>query len=89
MFLDPHMRTPYTYQYNLNVQHQISNGLAAELGYVGSSSHKFTANVDFDPFIDGGVNDSRLQNHAKRIPRSYAGQLHHYGGNDQCDQWKL
>ena len=62
VFLDPHMRTPYTYQYNLSVQHQITNGLAAELGYVGSSSHKFTANVDFDPFIPNDPNGLRLQN---------------------------
>ena len=62
VFLDPHMRTPYTYQYNLSVQHQISNSVAAEIGYVGSSSHKFTANVDFDPFVGGGVSGIRLQN---------------------------
>jgi hypothetical protein len=62
VFLDPHMRTPYSYQYNLNVQHQISSSLAAEIGYVGSSSHKFTANVDFDPFVNGGASFLRLQN---------------------------
>ncbi len=73
VFLDPHTRTPYSYQYNMSVQHQISNGLAAELGYVGSSSHKFTANVDFDPFIDGGVNYSRLQNVLNGFPDPYAG----------------
>ena len=62
VFLDPHMRTPYTYQYNLSVQHQLTSSLAAEIGYVGSSSHKFTANVDFDPFISGGASGLRLQN---------------------------
>jgi Carboxypeptidase regulatory-like domain/TonB dependent receptor len=62
VFLDPHMRTPYTYQYNLSVQHQISSSIAAEIGYVGSSSHKFTANVDFDPFINGGASGLRVQN---------------------------
>ena len=62
VFLDPHMRTPYVYQYNLSVQRQIGNGLAAEVGYVGSSSHKLTANVDFDPFIPGNAQGLRLQN---------------------------
>ena len=62
VFLDPHMRTPYVYQYNLSVQRQIGNGLTAELGYVGSSSHKLTANVDFDPFIPGNAQGLRLQN---------------------------
>jgi len=62
VFLDPHTTTPYSYQYNLSVQHQISSSLAAELGYVGSSSHKFTANVDFDPFIPNNPNGLRLQN---------------------------
>ena len=56
VFIDPHLRTPYTYQYNLSVQRQLANGLAAELGYVGSSSHKLIATYDSDPFIIGTFN---------------------------------
>jgi hypothetical protein len=47
--VDPHIRTPYTYQYNLGVQHEIAKGTLMELTYVGSSSHKLTALQDINP----------------------------------------
>ena len=52
-FVDPHLHTPYTYQYNLSVQHQIVPSLVAEVNYLGSSSHGLTALQDVDPFILG------------------------------------
>lgn len=52
-FIDPHLRTPYTYQYNLSLQRQIGNNLAMEVGYVGRSSHKLTTQVDENPVIQG------------------------------------
>jgi hypothetical protein len=52
-FVNPHLKTPYIYQYNLSVQHQLANGLMAELGYVGSSSHKLLTWLDANPFIPG------------------------------------
>lgn len=48
--VDPHLRTPYTYQYNLSIERQISNKLIARAAYVGSSSHGLTALVDINPF---------------------------------------
>jgi len=42
-FVNPHLHTPYTYQYNLSVQHQLANNLIAEASYVGSSSKGLTA----------------------------------------------
>jgi len=52
-FMDPHTRTPYIYQYNLSLQRQLGQGLAAELTYIGSSSHKLTTQVDENPVIQG------------------------------------
>ncbi|HVG21506.1 MAG TPA: TonB-dependent receptor [Blastocatellia bacterium] len=52
-FVDPHLRTPYTYQYNLSIQRQIVKNMIVEASYVGSSSHKLTALVDANPFILG------------------------------------
>ncbi|MDQ6701191.1 MAG: hypothetical protein M3Z36_13505, partial [Acidobacteriota bacterium] len=52
-FVDPHLRTPYTYQYNLSLQHEFGAGLVSEVSYVGSSSHKLTSLVDNNPFIRG------------------------------------
>lgn len=55
-FVDPHLKTPYIYQYNLSVQRQISNSLMAEIGYAGSSSHKLLTWLDTNPFIPGTTN---------------------------------
>ncbi len=52
-WVNPHLKTPYIYQYNLSVQRQLANGLMAEIGYAGSSSHKLLTWLDKDPFILG------------------------------------
>jgi len=51
--VDPHLRTPYTYQYNLSVQHELVTGTVLEVGYVGSSSHGLTSLQDINPFVLG------------------------------------
>jgi Carboxypeptidase regulatory-like domain/TonB-dependent Receptor Plug Domain len=50
-FVDPHIHTPYTYQYNLSVQHELAKSLVAEVNYVGSSSKGLTTLVDINPFV--------------------------------------
>ena len=52
-FVNPHLKTPYIYQYNLSVQRQFSNSLMAEIGYAGSSSHGLLTWVDQNPFVLG------------------------------------
>jgi hypothetical protein len=52
-FVDPHLHTPYTYQYNLSVQHEVAPSLVFEADYVGSSSHGLTSLQDVNPFILG------------------------------------
>ncbi|HET8550552.1 MAG TPA: TonB-dependent receptor, partial [Bryobacteraceae bacterium] len=52
-FVDPHLRTPYFYQYNLSVQHEIAHALVGELSYVGSQIRKNTLLVDANPYIRG------------------------------------
>ncbi|HWY05431.1 MAG TPA: carboxypeptidase regulatory-like domain-containing protein [Candidatus Acidoferrales bacterium] len=51
--VDPHLKTPYTYQYNLSVQHEFAPHTAVEVSYVGSSSHGLTSLQDINPFILG------------------------------------
>lgn len=51
--VDPHLRTPYTYQYNLSVQREIAHNTVWEVSYVGSSSHGLTGLVDVNPFTLG------------------------------------
>jgi outer membrane receptor protein involved in Fe transport len=38
--VDPHIRTPYLQNYNLNVQQQISRKMVWQIGYVGSQGRK-------------------------------------------------
>lgn len=48
--VDPHLRTPYVYQYNLGIQQQLPGGMVLETGYVGYDAHKLTSLVDVNPF---------------------------------------
>jgi hypothetical protein len=59
-FVDPHMRTPYTYQYNFSIEQDLTHGLVLETNYVGSDTHKQSALVDQNPFILG--TDTRVLN---------------------------
>jgi hypothetical protein len=52
-FVDPRLRTPYIYQYNLSLQRELFKNLIAEVSYVGSASHKLTDLIDRNPFILG------------------------------------
>jgi hypothetical protein len=38
--VDKHMRTPYVYNFNLNVQQELFKNTMLQIGYVGSSGHK-------------------------------------------------
>jgi hypothetical protein len=55
-FVNPHLRTPYVYQYNLSVQREMARNLVVEAAYVGNSSHKLTGLVDANPFVLGTSN---------------------------------
>jgi len=42
----PHLRTQYTAQYNLNIQREITRDLVLQVGYVGSQGHRLLATHD-------------------------------------------
>jgi outer membrane receptor protein involved in Fe transport len=52
-FVDPHLKTPITYQYNLSVQHEVAQNTALEVSYVGNISHGLTSVIDVNPFVLG------------------------------------
>jgi hypothetical protein len=70
-FVDPHLRTPYTYQYDLSVQRELVKSLVLEASYVGSSSHKLTSLVDINPFELGTT--TRVLNDPARYPQTNMG----------------
>jgi hypothetical protein len=45
----PHLRTQYTAQYNLTIQHQFAKDLMLQVGYVGSQGHRLLASHDINP----------------------------------------
>jgi hypothetical protein len=51
--VDAHLRTPYVYQYNLEIQREITRETVLSVSYLGSSSHKLTGLYDSNPFIPG------------------------------------
>jgi outer membrane receptor protein involved in Fe transport len=52
-FVNPHLRTPYIYNYNLSVQRQLARNLALDVSYVGSHGHKLTNMEDANPVVLG------------------------------------
>jgi len=51
--VDPHLHTPYIFQYHLTLEHSLKGGILAELAYAGTSSHGLTALQDINPFVLG------------------------------------
>jgi outer membrane receptor protein involved in Fe transport len=70
-FFDPHLRTPYVYQYNLSVQREIMRDTTLEVAYIGSSSHKLTGGIDRNPFVKGANPPVRLFNTQPGINGAY------------------
>jgi hypothetical protein len=54
-YVDPHLKTPYIYQYDLSVQRELAKNLVWETSYVGSSSHGLTALQDVNPMVPGTI----------------------------------
>jgi hypothetical protein len=52
-FIDPRLKTPYTYQYNMSVERELAPNLIFEVNYIGSSSHGLTSLQDVNPFVLG------------------------------------
>jgi hypothetical protein len=54
--VNPRLHTPYIYQYNLSIEHELAKSLVAEVNYVGNSSKGLTALVDVNPMVLGTGN---------------------------------
>src|SRR5439155_22332083 len=64
--------------YNLSVERQLGTGLMAEIGYVGSSSHKLLTWVDQNPMILGTTN--RILNEPQGLPHDTYGYMPTFAG---------
>jgi hypothetical protein len=77
---DPNFVTPYSYQYNLNVQWEFLKGYTLEVGYVGSAGHHQLTRREIDPAIAGpGANTSNTD--ARRVFNQGNPQNAAFGGS--------
>ncbi|MGA3089656.1 MAG: carboxypeptidase regulatory-like domain-containing protein [Terriglobales bacterium] len=53
---DPHLRTPYVYQYNLSLQRNLVADTVLETNYVGSTGRGLTSLRDINPMVLGSTN---------------------------------
>ena len=66
---DPHLRTPYVYQYNLSLQRNLFADTVLEANYVGSTGRGLTSLKDINPMVLGSTN--RLLNESSGNCGSY------------------
>ena len=52
-FVNPYIKTPYIFQFNFSIQHEVMKNTTAEASYIGSSSRRLTGLVDSNPFVLG------------------------------------
>ena len=69
-FVNPNLKTPYVFQYNLSIQREVMKNMMAEASYIGSSSHELTGLVDSNPFILGTT--TRLFNAPPGVPGNFS-----------------
>ena len=84
--VDPHLHTPYTYQYNLSVQNELARNVTFEMNYVGSSSKGLTSLVDVNPFdlsTVTGPSPARILNEPQTNPNLLTYCVP-FGGPAQC-----
>lgn len=84
-FVNPHLHTPYAYQYNLSFQHELATNLVAEANYVGSSSKGLTSLEDINPFdlsTVNGLNPSRILNESQNA--ALTNTCVSFGGPSTC-----
>jgi len=56
-FYDPHIKNPYSEQWNLGVQRQLSNSTALTVNYVGSGSHRTNVGGYYNTALTPGPGD--------------------------------
>ena len=71
--VDPHMRTPYVQNFNLNFQQQLGNRTVLQLGYVGAKGTKLFQFLDINQPSQAQITAADLANGVTSygVPRNY------------------
>jgi hypothetical protein len=74
MAADPNLRTPYTQNFNLNVQQQLGNKAMVQIGYAGSKGTKLFQFLDINQPSQATITASDLANGVSGygVPRPFA-----------------
>ena len=81
--IQPHLRTQYSEQYNLTIQHQLTNDMMFQIGYVGSQGHRLLASHDINASNPQTCLDIRSIANASPAAVTFlriAGDLRSHGG---------
>jgi outer membrane receptor protein involved in Fe transport len=70
--VDPHLRTPYMENYNLNLQHQLGKRTVVEVGYVGSGGHKLFRFRDINQPGQAAIDTYNYGANGCCVPRVFA-----------------
>jgi len=77
-------RTPYTYNYNLNIQKGIGKSVVFEVGYVGSQSRHLLQLIDLNQAALGSdFNNADFDANGNNITRPYYSKYPQYGVIDE------
>jgi hypothetical protein len=88
--VDPHLRTPYMQNFNLNLQQQVGRSMVFQVGYVGSNGHKLLQTVDANQPTQAMITECDLgggptslcpgppQIHDGSVPRFYSSSPFYY-----------
>ncbi len=76
---DPHIKTPYTTDYNLAFEHALSNNLVANIGYVGNVARHLVQTVDPND-SDALLNPANQTQFVRPFPDLSAGTQDSYEG---------
>ncbi|HJQ68371.1 MAG TPA: carboxypeptidase regulatory-like domain-containing protein [Blastocatellia bacterium] len=64
--IDPHFRSPYTYQYNLTLQRELPGSVLFEAAYIGSNSFKLIRQIEInEALIEPGASLVNIQSRRK------------------------
>jgi hypothetical protein len=86
---EPHLRTQYSEQYNLTIQHQLTNDMMFQISYVGSQGHRLLASHDINPSNPQSCLD------IMNIAAANSGAVTSYGAKATCgptvedSQWSV
>lgn len=83
--VDQKFRTPYVWNYNLNVEQQIGSKVIAQIGYVGNESRKLLGIRDINQAVpqSTGSPSTTDQAYAQQASRPFFSQYPNYGNINQ------